>query len=72
MSSLEIREARENIINYLNNSSLATEAKRLVVLEILGQLESVAEQEILLQLKEREKVKKEEKEVEGKEGEADD
>lgn len=72
MSSLAIREVRENIINYLNKISLPMEAKRLVVKEILGQLESASEQEILLQLKEREKVKKEEKEEEEEEGEADD
>ena len=68
MSSLEIREARENIINYLNKLPLPTEAKRLVVKEILGQLESASEQEIIMEIKARDATKAEE---EKKEAEAD-
>lgn len=68
MSSLSIREARENIINYLNKISLPMEAKRLVVKEILGQLESASEQEIIMEIKARDATKAEE---EKKEAEAD-
>lgn len=63
MSSLAIREARENIINYLNKLPLPTEAKRLVVKEILGQLEQASEQEIAMQIKARDAAKKLEEEV---------
>ena len=62
MSSLAIREARENIINYLNKLSLPMEAKRLVVKEILGQLESASEQEIIMEIKARDAAKKAEEE----------
>ena len=64
MSSLEIREARENIINYLNKLPLPTEAKRLVVKEILGQLEFASEQEIIAQIKTRDAANKAEEEEE--------
>ena len=76
MSSLAIREVRENIINYLNKISLPMEAKRLVVKEILGQLESASEQEIIAQIKARDSAKKveeaQETHEEEEEGEADD
>lgn len=58
MSSLAIRETRENIINYLNKLPLPMEAKRLVVKEILGQLESASEQEIIMEIKARDATKK--------------
>ena len=45
MDSLSIREAREDIINYLNTLSLPLEVKRLVVKEILGQLDFASEQD---------------------------
>lgn len=61
MSSLAIREARENIINYLNKLPLPMEAKRLVVKEILGQLESASEQEIIAQIRARDAAKEAEK-----------
>ena len=61
MSSLAIREARESIINYLNKLSLPMEAKRLVVKEILGQLESASEQEIIAQIRARDAAKEAEK-----------
>lgn len=66
MSSLAIREARENIIKYLNKLTLPTEAKRLVVKEILGQLENASEREIIMEIKARDATKAEEekKEVE--------
>ena len=62
MSSLEIREARENIINYLNKLPLPMEAKRLVVKESLGQLESASEQEIIMEIKARDAANKAEEE----------
>ena len=66
MSSLAIREARESIINYLNKLSLPMEAKRLVVKEILGQLENASEQEIIAQIRARDATKAEEEKAEVK------
>ena len=58
MDSLSIREAREDIINYLNTLSLPLEVKRLVVKEILGQLDFASEQEIEMQIKQRDEQRK--------------
>ena len=58
MDSLSIREAREDIINYLNTLPLPLEVKRLVVKEILGQLDFASEQEIGMQIKQRDEQRK--------------
>lgn len=58
MSSLSIREARENIIQYMNNLPFPMEVKRLMFKEILSQIDSVCEQEIVMQIKERDESKK--------------
>lgn len=64
MSSLSIREARENIIAYVNKLPFPLEVKRLMFKEIMSQIELASEQEIYMQVKERdekdEKLKKEE------------
>ena len=68
MSSLEIREARENIIRYVNQLSFPMEVKRLMFAEILNQLETASEQEIAMQITERnEKEKEENQEKDSKE-----
>lgn len=60
MSSLSIREARENIIRYTNQLPFPMEVKRLMFAEILGQLETASEQEIAMQITERNEKEKEE------------
>lgn len=61
MNSLEIRQARETIINYLNGLKMPMEVKRLIVEEIHNQVCAVSEQEIAAQIREREKAKEKEK-----------
>ena len=53
MTSLSIREARENIIQYTNSLPFPVEVKRLMFLEILSQLETVTNQEIAIQINAR-------------------
>lgn len=53
-----LRRFEENMVNLINSTPLPTEAKRLVVHEILTKLEVQAEKEILMQLQ-AEKVEKE-------------
>lgn len=53
MTSLSIREARENIIQYTNSLPFPVEVKRLMFLEILSQLETVTNQEIAMQINAR-------------------
>ena len=60
MSSLSIREARENIIRYTNQLPFPLEVKRLMFAEILGQIETASEQEIAMQITERNEKEKEE------------
>lgn len=60
MSSLEIRQARETIINYLNGLKMPMEVKRLIVEEIHSQVCAVSEQEIAAQIREREEAKEKE------------
>lgn len=60
MNSLSIREARESIIRYTNQLPFPMEVKRLMFAEILGQLETASEQEIAMQITERNEKEKEE------------
>ena len=53
MTSLSIREARENIIQYTNSLPFPVEVKRLMFLEILSQLETVTNKEIAMQINAR-------------------
>lgn len=64
MNSLEIREIRANIINYLNSQSAPMEVKRLIVSGILREIEEACNKEINEQLKEREESKSVESESE--------
>lgn len=68
MGNLEIREFSQAIINFVNQSLLPVEVKRLALSDILSQIEDVAENAVKTELEERvrkEKLKK-------KEGEAED
>lgn len=64
MSSLSIREAKENIVKYINDLSFPMEVKRLMLKEVLNQVEEVTNQEIVLQIKERDSKLKEENNAE--------
>ena len=58
MSSLVIREASENIINYVNKLPFPMEVKRLMFEEILGQIQKASEQEIAAEIRERDNQEK--------------
>lgn len=65
--NLEIRKLEETIIHAVNTSQIPTEAKRLVVADVLRKLEVQAEKDILVEIQMAEKKKEESK----KEGVAD-
>lgn len=71
MSSLSIREARENIINYVNKLPFPMEVKRLMFEEILGQIQKASEQEIAAQITERDNQEKKESDDSKEEVEVD-
>lgn len=58
--NLALRRFEENMVNLINSTPLPTEAKRLVVHEVLTKLEVQAEKEIIAELQ----AQKEEKESE--------
>lgn len=53
MSNLEIREFSQNIINFVNQSSLPVEIKRLCICDIATQLQTTADQQICTEIVER-------------------
>lgn len=53
--NLALRAFQENMVNLINSAQLPTEAKRLVVSEVLHKLEVQAEKEIVFELQQREK-----------------
>lgn len=57
MNSLDFREVRANIISYLNSLPVPMELKRLIVTEVLNEIEKICEKEINEQLKAREESK---------------
>ena len=61
--NLVLRRFEENMVNLINSTPLTTEAKRLVVHEILTKLEVQAEKDILAELQ----AQKEEKESDSNE-----
>lgn len=71
MNSLEIREMEAEIIKIVNDAPVPLEVKRLIMLDVMGKIESATTQEINEQLKEREAEKKEDNPEEPKEGEID-
>lgn len=56
--NVTLRRFEENMVNLINSTPLPTEAKRLVVYEILTKLEVQAEKDILMELQ-AEKAEKE-------------
>lgn len=56
MTSLEIREFSMALSKYINENPLPAEVKKYVLADIYNQLNKQAEEEIMLQLKEREGV----------------
>ncbi len=61
--NVALRKFQENMVNLINSTPLPTEAKRLVVHEILTKLEVQAEKEIIAELQ----AQKEEKESDSNE-----
>lgn len=59
--NVALRQLGENLVDLINSASLPTEAKRLVVREILTKLEVQAEKEILMELQAQTKEKESEK-----------
>ena len=59
MDNLNIREFRENIIQYTNRTDLPIEVKRLVFEEIMKQLSEAADNEIKIEIARRDSEKKE-------------
>ena len=60
--NVELRKLQENMVHVINSAQLPTEAKRLVVFELLHKLEVQAEKEIMLELQEITKEKEKESE----------
>lgn len=64
MNNLEIREFSQAIINFVNGSPLPVEVKRLVMADIMHQLDSAANAILQNEIAERDRVvAKEEKEA---------
>ena len=55
-----LRNFQINMVNLINSTPLPTEAKRLVVCEVLHKLEIQAEKEIMLEAQQREEKESEE------------
>lgn len=48
--NLEIRKLEETIVSVINSSQIPTEAKRLVVADVLRKLEVQADKEVMLEV----------------------
>ena len=59
MMDLQIREFENTIINFCNNSVLPVEVKKLVIADILKQLEKESDRIINLEIEERNRKEKE-------------
>lgn len=66
MNSLEIRETKIKLIDMVNEIALPLEVKRMILAEVMAELESATNREINSLLEER---KKAEKEKEGNQNE---
>lgn len=60
MNSLEIREAKLQLIDMINKIPLPLEIKRMMVREVAAEVESATEQEINMLLQNRESEEKKE------------
>ena len=67
MNSLEIREFEQSIINLFNGCGLPMEIKRLIVNDISGQINRAADNQINVELEERNKAKESEVSADGTE-----
>nr|DAT90719.1 MAG TPA: hypothetical protein [Bacteriophage sp.] len=67
MNSLEIREFEQSIINLFNECGLPMEIKRLIVNDIAGQINRAADNQINVELEERNKEKESEVSADGTE-----
>ena len=65
MNSLEIREFEQSIVNLLNGCGLPMEIKRLIVNDIAEQINRVADNQINIELAERNKAKESEVTADG-------
>lgn len=57
--NVALRKFQENMVNLINSTPLPTEAKRLVVHEVLTKLEVQAEKDIIAELQASQKEEKE-------------
>lgn len=64
MNSLEIREVKIQLINMVNEIALPLEVKRMMLSEVMAELESATTREINSLLAEREEQEKEDKQDE--------
>lgn len=67
MNSLEIREFEQEIVNLFNGCGLPMEIKRLIVNDISGQINRAADNQINVELEERNKAKESEVSSDGTE-----
>lgn len=67
MNSLEIREFEQAIVNLFNGCGLPMEVKRLIVNDISGKINRAADNQINVELEERNKAKESEVSADGTE-----
>lgn len=67
MNSLEIREFEQSIVNLINDCGLPIEIKRLIVNDIAGQINRAADNQINVELEERNREKESEVSTDGAE-----
>jgi hypothetical protein len=67
MNSLEIREFEQAIVNLINECGLPMEVKRLIVNDIAGQINRAADNQINVELAERNREKESEVTADGNE-----
>lgn len=71
MSNLEIREFSQAIINFVNQSTLPIEVKRLALKDILAQVEEETTKVLTEEIRYREEAQREADETEKEEGEVE-
>lgn len=67
MNSLEIREFEQAIVNLINDCGLPIEIKRIIVNDIAGQINRAADNQINVELEERNREKESEVSKDGAE-----
>ena len=71
MSNLEIREFSQAIINFVNQSTLPIEVKRLALKDIMAQIETETNKVLTEEIRYREEAQREADETEKEEGEVE-